>query len=102
MGYSKKNITIVVTVGKESIVNVSLDENGIIGDEVIVSGGDKGDVINGMSTVSSQSFSIEETNRHAGSRGDPARMMSSFAGAQGTDDSRNELVIRGNSRSGIL
>ena len=62
----------------------------------------KGEVINEMATVSSQSFTVEEANRYAGSRGDPARMMSNFAGAQGTDDSRNDLVIRGNSPAGIL
>jgi hypothetical protein len=62
----------------------------------------KGEVNNDMSTVSSTSFSVEETNRFAGSRGDPARMMSNYAGAQGSDDSRNDIVIRGNSPSGVL
>jgi len=38
----------------------------------------------------------------AGSRGEPARMASNFAGVQGADDSRNDIVIRGNSPSGLL
>src|SRR5690606_5335430 len=74
----------------------------ILGEEVVVTGRKKGEVINEMATVSATSFSVEETNRYAGSRGDPARMMSNYAGCQGTDDSRNDLVIRGNSPLGII
>lgn len=102
MSYGSKIVTVIVNSGKEPIINVELEETGIIGKEIVVSVREKGEVINEMATVSSQSFSIEETNRYAGSRGDPARMMSNFAGAQGTDDSRNDLVIRGNSPAGIL
>ena len=102
MSYGSKIVTVVVNSGKEPIINVSMEEVGIIGKEIVVSVRKKGEVINEMSTVSAQSFSIEETNRYAGSRGDPARMASNFAGAQGTDDSRNDLVIRGNSPAGIL
>ena len=102
MSYGSKIVTVIVNSGKEPIVNIEMEETGIIGKEIVVSVRSKGEVINEMSTVSSQSFSIEETNRYAGSRGDPARMASNFAGAQGTDDSRNDLVIRGNSPAGIL
>src|SRR5690606_30926969 len=37
-----------------------------------------------------------------GSRQDPARMAQNFAGIQGTNDSRNDIVIRGNSPAGLL
>ena len=43
-----------------------------------------------------------ETNLYAGSRSDPARMASNFAGVQGADDSRNDIVVRGNSPLGVL
>jgi hypothetical protein len=102
IGYGTRVITVVLNSGKESILNIELEESGIVGKEIVVLVRSKGEVINEMSTVSAQSFSIEETNRYAGSRGDPARMASNFAGAQGTDDSRNDLVIRGNSPAGIL
>lgn len=55
-----------------------------------------------MSSVSTKLFSIEETERYPGSRNDPARMASNFAGVQGSNDSRNDIVVRGNSPSGIL
>src|SRR5690554_2792277 len=55
-----------------------------------------------MALISARQFSVEETNRYAGSRGDPARMASNFAGVQGADDSRNDIVVRGNSPLGLL
>ncbi len=102
IGYAPKEITVIVNVGRETIINVELEEEGLVGEEVVIIVKKKGEVNNDMSTVSSTSFSVEETNRFAGSRGDPARMMSNYAGAQGTDDSRNDIVIRGNSPSGVL
>ena len=59
-------------------------------------------LMNEMATVSARAFTVEETDRYAGSRGDPARMASNFAGVQGADDSRNDIVVRGNSPSGVL
>lgn len=102
IGYLAQTVTVMVNSGKESIVNILLEESSIIGEEVVVTGRKKGEVINEMATVSATSFSVEETNRYAGSRGDPARMMSNYAGAQGTDDSRNDIVVRGNSPLGII
>ena len=102
IGYNRKIITVIVNTGKETIVNIFLEESSIMTETVVVTGRKKGEIINEMATVSTQSFSVEETNRYAGSRGDPARMMSNYAGAQGTDDSRNDLVIRGNSPLGII
>lgn len=101
-GYESKDVTVIVTSGKESVVTILLLETGVVGTEVVVEVQKQGEANNDMSTVSAQSFSVEETNRYAGSRGDPARMMSNYAGAQGTDDSRNDIVIRGNSPLGII
>ena len=101
-GYEPKDVTVIVTSGKESVVTILLLETGIIGTEVVIEVQKQGETNNDMSTTSAQSFSVEETNRYAGSRGDPARMMSNYAGAQGTDDSRNDIVIRGNSPLGII
>ncbi len=100
--YKRHYSTIVVNSGKEAIVNISLEENITTKEEISVIGRKKGEVINEMATVSAKKFSVEETNRYAGSRGDPARMASNFAGVQGADDSRNDIVIRGNSPIGLL
>lgn len=61
-----------------------------------------GETRNEMAPVSARQFSVEETDRYAGSRGDPGRMASNFAGVQGADDSRNDIVIRGNTPQGLL
>lgn len=102
IGYSSRELTLNLTSGKELVVNIPLEEKSITSQEVVVTGRKKGEILNEMSTVSAQSFSVEETNRYAGSRGDPARMIANYAGATGTDDSRNDLVIRGNSPLGIV
>lgn len=102
IGYEGRELPVIVTTGRELILTIELEEQGITGEEVVVSSEKKGEIINEMATVSAQSFSLEETNRYAGSRGDPARMIANYAGATGTDDSRNDLVIRGNSPLGII
>ncbi len=102
LGYAPREMTVTLTSGKELILTIDLEEESITGDAVVVTGRKKGEILNQMATVSAQAFSVEETNRYAGSRGDPARMMANYAGATGTDDSRNDLVIRGNSPLGIV
>jgi hypothetical protein len=92
---------VIVVSGKETFLTVEMEEESMKLDEVKVVGENKG-VFNDMSSVSTKLFSIEETERYAGSRNDPARMASNFAGVQGSNDSRNDIVVRGNSPSGIL
>ncbi len=102
-GYNTTPLTdIVVTSGKEVFLNVELEESLVQVDEVVVSADDKSDLVTDMQAVNVKTFSIEETERYPGSRQDPARMASNFAGVQGTNDSRNDIVVRGNSPAGLL
>ncbi len=55
-----------------------------------------------MSTISSRTFSIEETQRYAGARNDVARMALNYAGVAAGNDATNEIIIRGNSPNGLL
>ncbi len=94
---------IVVTSGKEVVMNIDLDEDFESITEVAIKAKKKNDQLNNdAALVSARLFTVDETDRFAGSRGDPARMASNFAGVQGADDSRNDIVVRGNSPSGIL
>jgi len=94
---------IIVNSGKEVIIPLQMEESVVKMQEVqITASRNKGEAMNEMATVSARTFSVEETERYAGSRGDPARMASNFAGVQGADDSRNDIVVRGNSPLGIL
>jgi hypothetical protein len=100
--YIASTQTVTVNSGTESIVEVKLLESVAEVEEVVILAQKQGEVKNEMATVSAQQFSVEETERYAGSRGDPARMASNFAGVQGADDSRNDIVVRGNSPLGIV
>lgn len=103
-GYKPGAVTnIVVTSGKEVMLSVDLDEEVMtIGTVDITVRGKSGEPNNEHALVSARQFTVDETDRFAGSRGDPARMASNFAGVQGADDSRNDIVVRGNSPAGIL
>lgn len=102
-GYKPRQMWIVLNSGKESVVNIEMEENVYQGEEVVViAEQDKTKTNNKMSTVSSRLFSSEEAGRYAGSRNDPARMAANFAGVSGANDSRNDIIIRGNSPLGIL
>ncbi len=102
-GYKPVSLTdIIITSGKEMVMNVELEESTILMGEVEVKASSDTDVVNTMQSVNVKSFSIEETERYPGARQDPARMAQNFAGVQGTNDSRNDIVIRGNSPAGLL
>lgn len=103
LSYKEKAVTVVLTTGKESVLNIELEENAVEGQEVTVSSEqDKTKTNNKMATVSARVFSADEAARYAGSRNDPARMAANFAGVSGANDSRNDIIIRGNSPLGVL
>ncbi len=95
---------ILVIAGKEVQLNIELEEkvNEIkeitVTDNKVAKGGPK----NEFATVSARAFDVEETSRFSGSRNDPARMASNFAGVSGANDARNDIIIRGNSPTGLL
>ncbi len=103
VGYEPSVLTnLELTSGKELILNLELRES-IVMEEVKVEADNKKEKAqNEMTTVSARTFSIEESMRYAGSLNDVARMAQNFAGVQGADDSRNDIVIRGNSPTGVL
>jgi hypothetical protein len=102
IGYKEKIIDITVTSAKEVILTIDIEEFAHSLQEVVITATRRGDVNNEMAVVSARTFNVAETERYAGSRGDPARMASNFAGVQGADDSRNDIVVRGNSPLGVL
>lgn len=100
--YDSKAMTIEVSSGRELILQIPLQEKISNQNEVKVVTKKHGEVINEMALLSAQQFSVAETNRYPGSRMDPARMASNFAGVNGADDSRNDIVVRGNSPLGVI
>ena len=93
---------VVVTSGKEVILDIGMEEDLKLLNEVVVKAYSKNKTINDLATISARTFSMEEVNRYAGGRSDPARLAANFAGVSAPDDSRNDIVIRGNSPVGVL
>ncbi len=92
-----------VTSGKEVVLNLELQESIEQLSEVTVKAKQNPqNASNDLALVSARGFDMEETNRYAGARNDPARMAQNFAGVSGANDSRNDIIIRGNSPSGVL
>jgi hypothetical protein len=104
IGYNQKVIgNIILSSAHEAIIEVLLEEKIYQGEEIIVKATQRKDKpINPMAQVSARSFTVEETERYAGSWGDPARMASNYAGVVSAGESRNDIIIRGNSPLGLL
>jgi len=104
LGYKPQTIpNLLLTSGKQMSVEIKLEEDVTQMDEVVVKAkSSKEKPLNEMATVSARTFSVEETERFAGSLGDPARMVANYAGVSMQNDSRNDIIIRGNSPSGVL
>lgn len=104
LGYKEQTIpNVVVNAGKQTVLNLALEESVTATDEIVITAEkDKTRTNNDMALLSARSFTIEETSRYAGSRNDPSRMAQNFAGVSGANDSRNDIIIRGNSPTGLL
>jgi hypothetical protein len=92
---------LLVISGKELVVNIRLEEEYQKVGEVTVKANARKRPQNEMAMISSRTFSVEETERFAGSLGDPARMVANYAGVMTQNDSRNDIIIRGNSPIGV-
>jgi hypothetical protein len=103
LGYKELVVpNVIVTSGKETILDISLEENIKNLKGATIKSSNKNKTINELASISARTFSMEEVNRYAGGRSDPARLASNFAGVSSPDDSRNDIVIRGNSPNGVL
>lgn len=104
VGYKTQSFdNIVLVSAKETILRIELEEAVTSIDEVVVKANARKDqAINKMASISARSFTVDETSRYPGSYGDPARMAANYAGVMSVRDNRNDIVIRGNSSTGLL
>jgi len=96
---------VVLNAGKEVVLDLPLTESVTNLSEVKVAYNRSEDRLvtnNENVTVSGRPFNAAETARYAGSFGDPSRMAANFAGVNGANDSRNDIVVRGNSPASLL
>jgi len=103
VGYETRTLrNLLVKSGKELVLNIELQENVQQLSEVVIKAGRKDRPSNEMAKVSARSFTVEETERYAGSWGDPSRMAQNYAGVVSAGDRRNDIIIRGNPPTGLL
>ena len=104
VGYINRDIpNVLVGTGKETVLEVQLKESITQMDEIVVSSMTLGnEPLNELAVVSGRSFTEEETRRYAASVGDPARLVTAYAGVVQGDDGTNEIIVRGNSSRGLL
>jgi hypothetical protein len=104
IGYEEAVLTnIIVTSGKEVVLTIELQEKVYTSATVEVTAAtDKTKANNDLVSISARNFQAEETNRYAGSRGDPSKMVANYAGVSSGNDARNDIIVRGNSPLGVL
>ena len=94
---------LVLNSARETVLYIELEEKVETTEEVVVVGNYRKDMaLNQMASVSARAFTVEEASRYAGTREDVARMAMNFAGVSGANDSRNDIIVRGNTPSGVL
>jgi hypothetical protein len=94
--------SLLVTSGKDLILNVEMTEALLKTEAIEIKGAGKEGTLNTMSTVSARTLNMEEANRYAGSFGDPARMAGNLAGVGSGGDTRNDIIVRGNSPTALV
>jgi len=87
--------------GKELVVNFTLLEKLESLDEVVIKAKGKRQNVTFV-TASTASFNVEQTEQYAGSLNDVSRMAMNYAGVNGNDDSRNDIIVRGNNPASLL
>ncbi len=104
VGYKSATLpNVLVTAGKEVVLPIKLEESVESLNAVVVTAEAEKDLpINDLAKVSARTFSLEEVTRFSGGRNDVARLAISFAGVSAPNDSRNDIVVRGNSPNGLL
>jgi len=94
---------IVVSTGKDAVLTVSLNESfDQLGEVILSTRASKDKPINKLAIISARQVSVDEVSRFSGGRSDIGRLATNFAGVSAPNDTRNDIVIRGNSPTGLL
>ena len=94
---------IIINANRAEYLEIAMQEGLLLDNIQIVADGNVNAPVNELATVSARSFSVEETERIPASVNDMGRMALSYPGVQqGSNDTENDIIIRGNSSVGIL
>ncbi|HEY1115101.1 MAG TPA: TonB-dependent receptor [Chitinophagaceae bacterium] len=96
-----ENISVIS--GKETVLTIAVESRFQDAEAVVVQAKSKRNrPLNDMSAVSARAFTVEETQKYAAAINDPSRMATAFPGVMAADDGNNNIIIRGNSPTGLL
>jgi len=102
IGYESYIISeLLVSTGKEVVLNIGMQQN-ITELTGVVVRASKDSPLNSMTSLSARQFTVEETQRYAGGMDDPARLVTSFAGAVSPSVGSSGISVRGNNPAGLL
>ncbi|MCZ2357665.1 MAG: TonB-dependent receptor [Bacteroidia bacterium] len=104
IGYEPISLqNVELTSGKQLVINISLDPDFKQREEVVISGSENEfSPTNETISNSGVKLLVEETNKYAGAKMDPARMVQTIAGVTSVSDQRNDIIVRGGSPLGVL
>ena len=103
--YSHGNITLAnqeVKSGKELYLEIEMEEKVSVAEEIKIVKKSAAKPENEAIVNSNVNLTPKQTERFAGSLNDVSRMAMNYAGVISSSDNRNDIIIRGNSPSGIL
>lgn len=102
IGYEPSNNNVILSSGKEIILNIQLNPKYVRTGEIEVVASKNQTTINESALISTTVFNVDDLERYAGARNDPARFAQTFAGVLGNNDQRNDIIIRGGSPIELL
>ncbi|HVZ41225.1 MAG TPA: TonB-dependent receptor [Candidatus Kapabacteria bacterium] len=103
IGFEPAVADIILSSGHQGVIDMELTESVVRQKEVVISGARNGfEPNNDAALTSTNTFTIDDVRRYAGSREDPARMAQNFAGVLGASSQRNDIIIRGGSPTELL
>jgi hypothetical protein len=98
LGYESVIISDVsVSAGKQRNLSVNMNESLTMLDEVVITPDSRN-----YSKISRIQINSAELSHIPGNANDPVRMLTSMPGITNTGDERNDLIVRGNSSTGVL
>lgn len=90
---------------KTLVLDLELAPSALTLGEAVINGASNNafEPLNELAVVSARSFTADETERIPAGVNDPGRVALSYPGVQkGEDDTENQIVVRGNSPTGVL
>jgi hypothetical protein len=96
VGYSSSIVSVLLSSSRETVLEIPLGASPLYLNEVDVHAVTESEPIGG------NLIRTDELSRHAGNRGEAIRRVAIMPGIQSADDSRNDIVIRGNSPQSVL